>query len=58
MAITVESNARSVEYVEQLSSSSSYSKRRIDAPPSYFDVTPNFIEDEDLPPPYPGENNT
>ena len=53
--ITVESNTRSVEYIEQ---SSSINKSHIDAPPSYFDITPNFMQDDDLPPPYPGENNT
>ena len=56
ITITAESNARAVEYIEQ--SSSSYNKRHIDAPPSYFDITPNFKQDDDLPPPYPGENNT
>ena len=53
--ITIESNSRSLEYIEQ---PSNHTKGRIDAPPSYFDITPNFTQDDDLPPPYPGENNT
>ena len=57
--ITTESDTRPIEYIEQLSSNSSYNKGHVDAPPSYFDVNPNFMQDDDLPPPpYPGDNNT
>jgi len=33
-------------------------KDHFDAPPSYFDINPTPDEQEDLPPPYPGQNNT
>ena len=33
-------------------------KDHFDAPPSYFDINPTPEEQEDLPPPYPGLNNT
>jgi len=33
-------------------------KDHFDAPPSYFDISPTPEEQGDLPPPYPGQNNT
>lgn len=54
--ITIQSNIGPAEPVS--SSSNNYNKTHIDAPPSYFDVAPNYIQEDDMPPPYPGENNT
>ena len=54
--ITIQSNIGQAEPVS--SSSNNYNKTHIDAPPSYFDVAPNYIQEDDMPPPYPGENNT
>lgn len=60
VAITVGTNVQPMEHSHRSlsSSGSGYNKSNIDAPPSYFDVTPNYIQQNDLPPPYPGENNT
>ena len=54
---TVQSNNGAEEYFEQSPSNSSYNKPHVDAPPSYFDIVPNYTQDDDLPPPYPGVNN-
>lgn len=55
--VTVASNTGAEEYFEQSPSSSNYNKPHVDAPPSYFDVAPNYMQEDDLPPPYPGVNN-
>jgi len=55
-AIRLPNSAGGSEPVSQIETTTY--KDHFDAPPSYFDISPTLEEQEDLPPPYPGQNNT